>query len=71
MKKQITNNTLKRGIRTFFQAFFGAFITAGTGIMWDEVNIGNAILGILITSIFAGLSAIAMNLEDVEVKQDE
>lgn len=68
MKKQITKNTLKRGIRTFFQAFFGAFITAGTGVMWNEVDIENAILGILITSIFAGLSAICMNLEDVEVK---
>jgi len=68
MKKQITKNTLKRGIRTFFQAFFGAFITAGTGVMWNEVDIENAILGILITSIFAGLSAICMNLESVEVK---
>lgn len=64
--KKITSNTLKRGIRTFFQAFFGAFITAGTGVMWNEVDIKNAILGILITSIFAGLSAIAMNLESVE-----
>ena len=29
MKKKITKNTIKRGLRTFFQAFFGAFITAG------------------------------------------
>lgn len=63
MRKQITNNTLKRGIRTFFQAFLGAFITAGTGIMWYEVDIKQAIAGILMTSIFAGLSAVAMNLE--------
>lgn len=59
----ITKNTLKRGIRTFFQAFLGAFITAGTGIMWYEVDIKQAIAGILMTSIFAGLSAVAMNLE--------
>ena len=63
MKKKITKNTLKRGIRTFFQAFFGAFITAGTGVMWNEVDIKKAILGIMITSVFAGLSAICMNLE--------
>lgn len=63
---KITRETLRRGIRTFFQAFFGAFITAGTGIMWQEVDIKNAILGIIITSVFAGLSAICMNLENVE-----
>lgn len=60
---KITANTLKRGIRTFFQAFFGSFITAGTGVMWYEVNIKEAIIGVLMTSIFAGLSAVAMNLE--------
>lgn len=59
----ITKNTLKRAIRTFFQAFFGSFITAGTGVMWYEVNIKEAIIGVLMTSIFAGLSAVAMNLE--------
>lgn len=61
--KKITNNTLKRGMRTFFQAFFGSFITAGTGVMWYEVDIKQAIIGVLMTSIFAGLSAVAMNLE--------
>lgn len=59
----ITENTLKRGIRTFLQAFFGSFVTAGTGVIWYEVEIKNAILGILMTSIFAGLSAVCMNLE--------
>lgn len=66
--KKITNFTLKRTIRTFFQAFLGAFITAGTGIMWNEVDIKSAIVGILMTSLFAGLSAMLMNLEDKEVK---
>ena len=45
------------------QSFFGAFITAGTGVMWYEVNIKEAIIGVLMTSIFAGLSAVCMNLE--------
>lgn len=65
-KKKITDFTLKRGIRTFFQAFFGAFITAGTGIAWYDVEIKQAVIGILMTSIFAGLSAICMNLENRE-----
>lgn len=60
---KITANTLKRAIRTFLQSFFGAFITAGTGVMWCEVNIKEAIIGVLMTSIFAGLSAVCMNLE--------
>jgi len=60
---KITENTLKRGIRTFLQAFFGAFVTAGTGIAWYDVDLKSAIIGILMTSIFAGLSAICMNLE--------
>lgn len=66
--KRVTDFTLKRTIRTFFQAFFGAFVTAGTGIMWNEVDIKSAIIGILMTSLFAGLSAMLMNLEDKEVK---
>lgn len=65
----ITKNTLKRAIRTFFQAFFGSFITAGTGVMWYEVNIKEAIIGVLMTSIFAGLSAVAMNLEKEEYNE--
>ena len=63
---KITKETLRRGIRTFFQAFFGSFITAGTGVMWYDVDYKNAIIGILMTSIFAGLSAVCMNLEKEE-----
>lgn len=61
---KITKNTIRRAIRTFFQAFFGSFITAGAGIVWHEVDIKNAIIGILMTSVFAGLSAMFMNLEN-------
>lgn len=64
---KITKNTLIRTIRTFFQAFFGAFVTAGTGIAWYDVDLKSAIVGILMTSLFAGLSAMLMNLEK-EVK---
>ena len=63
MKKKITKNTIKRGLRTFFQAFFGAFVTAGAGIIWTDIDIKNALIGILLTSLFAGFSAIGMNLE--------
>ena len=68
--KRISKNTIRRAVRTFFQAFLGAFITAGTGIMWDEVNIVNAMLGILLTSTFAGLSALCMNLESKKEDDD-
>lgn len=63
MKKKITKNTIKKGLRTFFQAFVGAFITAGAGIIWTEIDIKNALIGILLTSLFAGLGALGMNLE--------
>ena len=66
MKKKITKNTIMRGLRTFFQAFFGAFVTAGAGIIWAEIDIKNALIGILLTSLFAGFSAIGMNLEAKE-----
>lgn len=60
---KITKNTIKRAVRTFFQAFFGSFITSGTGVMWYDINIKEAVLATLMTSIFAGLSAVYMNLE--------
>lgn len=60
---KITKETLKRAIRTFFQAFFGSFIATGSGVVWYDVNIQEAIAATLITSAFAGLSAVYMNLE--------
>lgn len=60
---KITKNTIKRAVRTFIQAFCGALITAGAGIEWANVDIKQAGIGILITSLFAGLSALAMNME--------
>lgn len=65
---KITKNTIKRAVRTFFQAFFGSFIATGTGVMWYDVNIKEAIAATLITSTFAGLSAAYMNLEKEESK---
>lgn len=66
MKKKMTKNTIFRGLRTFFQAFFGSFITAGAGIIWTDIDIKTALLGILLTSLFAGFGAIGMNLETKE-----
>lgn len=63
MNKKITKNTIIRSLRTFLQAFVGAFLTAGASIMWTDVDIKNALVGALLTSLFAGLSAIGMNLE--------
>lgn len=60
---KITKNTIKRAVRTFLQAFFGSFITSGTGVIWYDINIKEAVLATLMTSIFAGLSAVYMNLE--------
>lgn len=60
---KITKETLKRAIRTFAQAFFGSFIATGSGVIWYDINIQEAIAATLITSIFAGLSATYMNLE--------
>lgn len=62
----ITKNTIKRGIRTFFQAALGSFVAASADIIWGEVDIKKTIVGLLITSVIAGLSAIAMNLEKEE-----
>ena len=66
MKKKITKNTIRKGLRTFAQAFFGAFVTSGAAIIWTEVDMLQALLGILLTSLFAGLGAIGMNLEKKE-----
>lgn len=66
MNKKITKNTIKKGLRTFFQAFIGAFLTAGAGVVWTDVDIKNALVGVLLASVFAGLSAIGMNLETKE-----
>lgn len=61
---KITNKTLIKAIRTFIQAFFGSIITIGTGVMWYDVEIDKAIIGVFMTSIFAGLSAVTMNMEE-------
>lgn len=61
---KITKNTIKRAIRTFIQAFCGALLTAGAAIDWYNVDLKGAGLGVLITSLFAGLSALAMNMEE-------
>lgn len=66
MKKKITKNTIRKGLRTFAQAFFGAFVTTGAGIIWTDIDIKNALIGILLTSLFAGFGAIGMNLETKE-----
>ena len=66
MKKKITKNTIRKGLRTFAQAFLGAFVTTGAGIIWTDIDIKNALIGILLTSLFAGFSAIGMNLETKE-----
>ena len=60
---KITRNTMIRTIRTFVQAFVGSFITTGAGVLWFEVDLKEAIIATLMTSIFAGLSAVYMNLE--------
>ena len=60
---KITKTTIKRAVRTFIQAFCGALLSAGAGIEWYGVDIEKALLGVVITSIFAGLSACLMNLE--------
>ena len=60
---KITRETIRRSIRTFFQAFFGSFIATGSGVLWYDVDMKEAIAATLITSIFAGLSAAYMNLE--------
>ena len=65
---RITKITVIRSVRTFLQAFLGALITAGAGVNWLDIEIKQAIVGILITSFFAGLSAMVMNLE---VKENE
>lgn len=63
---KITKQTIIKAIRTFFQAFLGSFITLGAGIEWYNVSIKHAIVCTIITSLFAGLSAIVMNLEKEE-----
>ena len=63
---KITKKTIIRSLRTFVQAFCGSLITAGAGIEWYNVDIKQAGIGILITSLFAGLSALGMNLEKAE-----
>ena len=60
---KITRNTIKRTIRTFFQAFIGSFIASGSGIVWYNIDIKEALIATFITSAFAGLSAMLMNLE--------
>ena len=50
---KITKETLRRAIRTFIQAFCGALLSAGAGIEWYNVDIEKALLGVVITSIFA------------------
>lgn len=65
---KITKNTIKRAIRTFIQAFFGSFIATGSGVLWYDVDIKEAVFATFITSFFAGLSAVYMNLEKEEVK---
>lgn len=61
--KKITKTTMKRATRTFLQAFIGALISTGSAVTWFDVDIKEAVIGIFITSIFAGLSALGMNLE--------
>lgn len=63
---KITKKTIVKAIRTFFQAFLGSFVTLGAGIEWYEVSIKHAIICTVITSLFAGLSALGMNLEKEE-----
>ena len=63
---KITKKTIVKAIRTFFQTFLGSFVTLGAGIEWYEVSIKHAIICTIITSLFAGLSALGMNLEKEE-----
>lgn len=69
--KRISKNTVIRTAKTFIQAFLGAFISAGMLVGWTDTDIKNSLSGCLLTGLFAGLSAIAMNLENKEVNDDE
>lgn len=60
---KITANTLKRGIRTFFQTAISSIIVGGSAIVWTDVDVKSTLIGLTLTSIFSGLNALLMNLE--------
>ena len=64
-KRKFTKNTLKRALRTFFQAFFACFTADIVGV--DFANGGGALKNELvklgICALSAGIAAI-MNLEE-------
>lgn len=65
---KITKKTIKRALRTFIQAFIGSAVATGGSMIWTDIDILKGLLAVLITSVFAGLSAIGMNLEKKEVE---
>lgn len=60
---KITKKTIIRATRTFIQSFIGSFIATGGLVAWTDVEIKQALIGTLMTSVFSGLSAVLMNLE--------
>ena len=64
---KFTKNTAKRALRTFIQAFISFILVNYTmiDVTGDRSAIKQAVIGLLISAVAAGLSAV-MNLEGKE-----
>lgn len=60
-----TNDTSKRALRTFLQAFFAYLVTAIPLVEWSDTSMIKATgIGVLLAAVAAGVAAV-MNLEQV------
>ena len=64
---KFTKNTAKRALRTFIQAFISFIVVNYTmiDVTGDRSAIKQAVIGLLISAVAAGISAV-MNLEEKE-----
>ena len=68
---KFTEQTLNRAVRTFIQAALSYMLVniAAAGFGDSDVNMKSALVGLIVASIAAGLSAV-MNLEKPEGGED-